>query len=139
MPMILRDFAVHGTGKHQSELETQVLFENNSLSELFVSLLPKLYITPNTAKIVPCFCPSAFQELDKYGIKKNTALVLLEIVEYWHEFDFVHYSSLTRIEQRKYFWKEMCYCTMEIAKQLNWDPEPLKPIYEAGLSRMKFY
>lgn len=137
MAMQLRDIGVYGTGKFQSEYETQVLTENGDLEELFISLIPRIYRTPNTAKISIRICPIGFEKFREFGVKMNVATCPLDVSEYITEFNFEEYRSLSQKEKKLYYWKMMCEASLATAVQLNWDNAPLQKIYEDGLLHLQ--
>ena len=133
--MILKDFAVHGMGMYTTEVQMKILVENRPIEDCFISLIPKEFKTSKTSKIVISLTTKDVISLNGFQLKKNKAILLLDIVEYWTDFDFDLYLTMTRDEQKLHYWKMICNSVLDIAQQLNWDIEPLKSIYIKGIEQ----
>ena len=124
--MILRDIEIHTYNPSIKHYFNQETFH---LCDLYLRLLNK-YKTPETGKVV-----IRFEEVGKNQYPKkerNTTLPLIDIVEYYLDFDFKNYEKSNIEQKKKILWETICYSIQDIASQLNWSKEELKGIEKKG-------
>lgn len=126
--MILKDIEIH-----TDQTDIQVIVGNGwfHLCDLFVRQLGDLK-TPATKKVVIM--------LQKEGVdlfvkkERNKAFVLLDIIEYYKDFDHRAYEQGDIPEKKLMIWNAIYDSLFSIARQLNWDKEQVQRAYQQGLN-----
>ena len=125
--MVLTDIEIH---TDQPDLKDVYQSDDLHLCDLFLRKLNKL-TTPATKKIVII--------LQKAGVdifvkrEREKAFVLLDIIEFYKDFDSVKYEQAEISEKKAILWTIIYDSVLTSARQLNWDVRQIQNAYEQGL------
>jgi len=127
--MVLKELSVQAYWPFK-QIDVEISQKASLLGEFFIASLNN-YETYRTGKIVIRFTRSDINEVNGNRIRKNRADVLLDTVEFCVDFNW--YQKIPKEDQMKYQWLTICDSVIRIAKQLDWDKEPLIPIFQKGI------
>ena len=125
--MVLTEIEIH---TDQTDIKDILDKSSFHLCDLFLRLLDNLK-TPETKKIVII--------LQKKGVdmfvrkERDKAFVLLDIIEYYKDIDYIKYEQGDIYEKKEIIWSTLYDSLLTTANQLNWDKEQITRAYNKGL------
>lgn len=125
--MVLTDIEIH---TDQRDIKAIYYGDDLHLCDLFLRKLNGLR-TPATKKIV-IFLQKAGVDL---FVKKERekAFVLLDIIEFYKDFDSAKYEQAEIREKKEILWTIIYESILASARQLNWEIGPIENAYKQGL------
>lgn len=125
--MVLTDIEIH---TDQPDIKDVYHGDDLHLCDLFLKKLNGLR-TPATKKVVII--------LQKMGVdffvkkEREKAIVLLDIVEFYKDFDSAKYEQADIYQKKEILWTIIYDSILTCARQLNWDIRPIEEAYNQGL------
>ena len=125
--MVLTDIEIH---TDQPDIKDVYFNDDLHLCDLFLKKLNGLK-TPGTKKIVIILQKTNIDIFVKK--ERGKAFVLLDIIEFYKDFDSTKYEQVEIYEKKEILWSVIYEAILTSARQLNWNVMPIENAYKQGL------
>jgi hypothetical protein len=125
--MVLTDIEIH---TDQPNIKDVYFNDDLHLCDLFLKKLNGLK-TPGTRKIVIILQKPGTDVFVKK--ERDKAFVLLDIIEFYKDFDSAKYEQAEIYEKKEILWTIIYESVLTSARQLHWDVNAIQNAYKQGL------